>query len=223
MKVELIPVIEIRYSSEEIALPEKGPYWAYAAEWEQYREACCAKAGFSERFKPYVAASSFYKLSEITEEDLLKIIEKEIEVQQTEDELGVDDVVCALSGGYVLRVDEQDVYFPQCCGDLADVRVWEDLCAGNSRFFFAGHPSPKFSLKDNCVVFDFVKTDTGEPFAPPVPVNVLEIDVAMLQHALADAKKELDLFGERLVVVNETFNLQIKRIREVLIYGDSLS
>ena len=41
----------------------------------------------------------------------------------------------ALFGGYVLRIDGHDKYFPQCCGDLSDIHYWEKLTNGKDGFY----------------------------------------------------------------------------------------
>ncbi len=48
------------------------------------------------------------------------------------------------SAGYVLKVNGKDVYFPQCCGDLSDIRYWEQLVTGDSPIQGNGHPLPQW-------------------------------------------------------------------------------
>jgi len=127
MKIELIPVIEITNYDQDIATPISGPYWGFADDWEAYRIATSIAAGFSEDLKPYTKGSSFYKINEINDKDLLKIIHKEIATQQTEENLGIDDLESSFYGGYILKIAGVDKYFPQCCGNLGDIEDWISL------------------------------------------------------------------------------------------------
>jgi hypothetical protein len=74
MKIELIPVIEIGYNNQNIAVPDKFPYWSYPEQWDNYHELSYLKAGFEDKLTPYLPGSSFYKLSDISERNLIKLV-----------------------------------------------------------------------------------------------------------------------------------------------------
>ena len=74
MTVELIPVIEIGYNNQDVPTPDKYPYWEYAELWDKYNSESNKKAGFKDELKPYLAGSSFYRLSEITDKNLTKLV-----------------------------------------------------------------------------------------------------------------------------------------------------
>ncbi len=73
MTIELIAVIEIKYSSQDVTTPDKYPYWIYHELWDKHNSDNYKKAGFIDDFKPYLASSSFYRLSEITDNNLVKL------------------------------------------------------------------------------------------------------------------------------------------------------
>ncbi|WP_210149856.1 hypothetical protein [Chryseobacterium scophthalmum] len=93
MIIELIPVIEITNYDNDIPLPLNGPYWEYSEDWENYHIQTNVKAGYSKDLKSYSKGSSLYQINEISDADLLKLIQKEIDVQQSEDNLGIEELV----------------------------------------------------------------------------------------------------------------------------------
>lgn len=74
MALELIPVIEIGYNNQDIPTPDRSPYWKHPILWDQYNAESYKKAGFKDDLKPYLAGSSFYRLSEITDSNLTKLV-----------------------------------------------------------------------------------------------------------------------------------------------------
>jgi len=219
MKVELIPVIEISNYGQNIKMPDKGPYWENSDEWEKYNHLSNVKAGFSDNLKPYLKASSLYKIDEISDNDLLKVIQNEIEIQQTDENRGIEDLVCAFSGGYILRIDDENVYFPQCCGDLADLNEWENLTIGKTKQFYPGHPFPRVTENEDKICFDFINIEIQENFVPPPLFNAVEVEKSELVFAIAEVKKELNFFADRLKFINQTKKLNIANIEKRLIWG----
>lgn len=70
MDIKLIPVMELFRTSDKIKTPEKGPYWEYTDEWEEYNLQCLKENGFSE-MTSYSRGSNLYELSKINGNDLL--------------------------------------------------------------------------------------------------------------------------------------------------------
>ncbi|PZF74501.1 hypothetical protein [Taibaiella soli] len=217
MNVRLIPVIEIFRPDDSIPSPGKGPSWEYPDEWSEYNRLLNIKAGFSDKLAPYQKGSRFYKIDEIKDEDLLVIIQLEIEKQKGDDE----PLVLALTGGYILQVNGDNVYFPQCCGDLANIGAWYEIINGAEHPFFAGHPSPKISVTGEMVHFDFVNTNySGEHFTPPPSEKQFQLKLSDLKHALDVVTKELKIFGSRLRWINEIHGLNIQDIDRILISSE---
>lgn len=219
MKIELIPVIEITNYDQDVPLPPSGPYWKFPDQWENYSISTNIKAGFSEDLKPYFKGSSFYRVSEISDSDLLRIIKKEIAIQQTEENLGVDNLACSFTGGYILKIDNVEQYFPQCCGSLKNIIDWEDLFSEYYDSFYMGHPSPRVEKSKNKIIFDFLHSEIQDPYAPPVLEDKIEVDENLLKIAVKNAKQEIHNFAQQLIKINKLENLNISEIDKILIYG----
>lgn len=219
MAVELIPVIEIGYSNQDIVVPEKYPYWKYPELWDKFNSDCYKKAGFEDEFKPYLAGSSFYRISELTNNNLTKIVIDH--TQDLRDGKYEREQVGVLFGGYVLRIDGQDKYFPQCCGDLADIKYWKNLANGTEQGFYAGHPEPQIKIHGDKIILDFTVNEFDEHFVPTPSENIVQFFVSDLEEAIQVAKAELEMFEQRLEKINQDEKLNIDNIGELLIWEDT--
>ncbi len=217
--MELIPVIEIGYNNQGVTTPDKSPYWEYPELWDKYHSDNFQKAGFEDNLKPYLAGSSFYRLSEISENNLTKLIFDHTK-DMREGKYNREQA-SPLFGGYVLRIDNQDKYFPQCCGDLADIHYWENLAEGNESGFYAGHPEPQVKIKDDKIIFDFTVGEFDEHFVPTPKENIIYFDTTSLKIAIEKAKMELEIFEQRIKRINQDKKLNIDRISELLIWNDA--
>ena len=218
MKVELIPVIEVGYHNQDITAPDKYPYWDYPELWDKFNSDCYKKAGFKDEFTPYLAGSSFYKLTEITDNNLAKIVINH--TQQLRDGKYEREQASAFFGGYVLRIDGQDKYFPQCCGDLADLKYWENIANGEEKGFYAGHPEPQVKILGNQVTFDFTVGEFDEHFAPTPKDNIVQFDITSLSKAIEIVKTQLKIFEQRLEKINQEEKLNIDNIGGLLIWNN---
>lgn len=217
MKIELIPVIEIGYNNQDITAPDKYPYWEYPELWDKYNNECYKKAGFIDNLKPYLAGSSFFKISEISDSNLTKIT-----LDHTQDLRNGNyerEDACAFFGGYVLRIDEQDKYFPQCCGELSDIHYWENLSNGKNSSY-EGHPAPQIEIQGNQITFDFSVGEFDEHFSPTPTENIIQLDIFLLQQAVEKVKTELQIFNQRLDKINHDEKLNIENIGGLLIWDN---
>ena len=218
MTIELIPVIEIGYNNQDVPAPDKYPYWENSEIWDKYHEECYQKAGFKNNFIPYLKGSSFCRLSDITENNLTKLtIDHTQEMRDGKYERLQD--TCAFFGGYVLRINGQDKYFPQCCGELSDIHYWVRLSDGQSSFC-EGHPAPQIQLEDNNIVFDFSVDEFDESFQPTPTEITLSIDRIELKRAVEKVRTELQAFEQRLNKINEDEKLNIDSIGGLLIWDN---
>ena len=219
MKLELIPVVEFGYNNQDVPKPEKYPYWEYPELWENYNSDSYKKAGFKDEFKPYLAGSSFYRLADITDSNLTKLVIDH--TQDLRDGKFEREQACALFGGYVLRVDGQDKYFPQCCGDLADIQYWENLAHGKAKGFYAGHPEPQVKIQGDKITLDFTVGEFDEHFAPTPSENIIHFAIQSLKKAIETVKTELDTFEQRLEKINQDEKLNIDNIGGLLIWDNA--
>lgn len=219
MTVELIPVIEIGHYNQDVPTPDKHPYWNFPELWDKYNNESYKKAGFMDDLKPYLAGSSFYRLSEITDNNLKKLVTDH--TQDLRDGKYEREQASALFGGYVLRIDGQDKYFPQCCGDLADLQYWKNLASGKEKGFYAGHPEPEVKIQGDKITFDFTVSEFDEHFAPTPSENIVQFDIPSLRKAIEIVKTELDKFEQRLEKINQDEKLNIDNIGELLIWENA--
>jgi hypothetical protein len=211
MTLDLIPIIELRYHNQGIALPDTYAYWDNPEMWDKYHEESYKKAGFKDKLKPYLRGSSFYRLTDITDDNL-----KKLTIDHTHE---LKEQSCSFSGGYVLRVDNQDRLFPQCCGLLADINFWIKISNGQNSCY-EGHPAPQIAFNGNSITFDLTTNESDEIFKPPPPILLFKVDITELKKAVAKAKQELVSFAERLEQINSSENLNITNIDDVLIWYD---
>ncbi|MEO0628687.1 MAG: hypothetical protein AAFY91_16950, partial [Bacteroidota bacterium] len=73
MNIELVPVIEMTYYNRA-PFPEKGPYWEYQDDWENYAQIRLKNAGFVDDFEPYIKGFSFYEPHKLSLPNLKKLI-----------------------------------------------------------------------------------------------------------------------------------------------------
>lgn len=219
MTVELIPLIEIRYHNQDIPAPDKYPYWAYPELWDKFNSDCYRKAGFKDEFKAYLAGSSFYRLSDITDNNLTKLTIDH--TQEMRDGKYGREQASAFFGGYALRIDGQDKYFPQCCGDIADIKYWENLANGKEKGFYAGHPEPRVKIQDYQITLDFTVGEFDEHFAPTPKDNLVSVDIPSLAKAIVTVKEELKSFEKRLEKIDQQEKLNIDDIGGLLIWDNA--
>lgn len=214
MTIELIPVIEIGYNNQGVTAPDIYPYWDNSEIWDLYHEECYQKAGFKDTLIPYLKGSSFYRLPDITDNNLSKLTIDH--TQELRDGKYERQQASTFFGGYVLQVDRQDKYFPQCCGELSDIIYWDRLSNGES-YYYEGHPAPQIKFENNNIIFDFSVDELEEPFQPTPTENILSIDRLELKRAVERVKIELQTFEQRLDKINEDEKLNIDDIGGVLI------
>lgn len=218
MVIELIPVIEIGYNNQGIPVPDQYPYWDFPELWDKYNFDSYKKAGFKDELKPYLAGSSFYILAEITDDNLTKLV-----IDHTQEMLDGKyqrEQASPLFGGYVLRIDGEDIYFPQCCGDLSDIYYWENLANGENGFY-AGHPQPQVKIEANTIMLDFSVEALDEDFIPTPKDSMVSLDILALKKAIVQTKQELKTFELRLEKINRDNYLNIDEIGELLIWNDA--
>lgn len=218
MIIELIPVIEIGYNNQGIPVPDQYPYWDFPELWDKYNFDSYKKAGFKDELKPYLAGSSFYTLAEITDDNLTKLV-----IDHTQEMLDgkyQHEQASPLFGGYVLRIDGEDTYFPQCCGDLSDIHYWEKLANGENGFY-GGHPQPQVKIEANTIMLDFSVEALDEDFIPTPKDSMVSLDILALKKAIVQTKQELKTFELRLEKINRDNHLNIDEIGELLIWNDT--
>lgn len=219
MQVQLIPLLEITNYGQNLESPGRGPGIEFHEEWDDYHAQSHAVAGF-DPMTPYLPGTSFFLLEKVSDANLLLIMKRELaEVESvvTEDP-SLAPMSCVLQGGYLLRVDGQDVLFPQCCCDLADIQTWKNLATGAADQLLVGYPSPIIQVDGDKLVFDLTRGDSGETFYPPAPVKEIAIDRHALLKAVLETEKEMQVFVQRLEKIAAIGGIEEKRMAEMFVY-----
>ncbi len=216
--IELVPVIELCYSNQGVQTPLKGPFWENSKEWDDFYTTCYIMAGFTDPFPIYLPGSSFCRLEDITDNNLVKLVKDHTEKMRNGEY--EREQACPFFGGYVLRINGDDKYFPQCCGDLSDIQYWQKLLVGGKTFLYSGHPGPGVTVTADEVILDFSPDEFEEDFIPHVNDEKLELDKIDLHNAVDAVKVQLRFFAERLIAININEQLGIRDIDDLLVWGD---
>ncbi|GAB2955774.1 hypothetical protein GCM10027048_22200 [Hymenobacter coalescens] len=123
--VELIPVLDIGYYSQELPAPALYPRKQHAAAWDEYAAPSPALTGFPEPLRPYAPGLHFYRAVDIGQGNLQKVLADHLAGCFSGEWLLAETP--SLYGGYVLRLDGRNALFPQCCGELSDIIYWKRL------------------------------------------------------------------------------------------------
>ncbi len=214
MNTELIPVLNIEFSSQTIAIPKVWPYWNYPTIWDEYNQKCQLEKGYKNVMTPFLAGSTFYELSQISTENLLRFT-KEWSYKLITGEYNYEEGL-SFPGGYVLRQKNENILFPQCCGELSCIKYWEIISEGKRTNYSEGHPAPLVEFKGSEVHLDFTTGQYDEPFLPEPPEKKVLINLAELRIAVEKVKKELSQFEKRLELING--ELGLKEIGRTLIW-----
>ncbi|MCR5889366.1 hypothetical protein LRS06_16645 [Hymenobacter sp. J193] len=213
MMVELIPALEIGFHNHLVPAPSKFPSWDYPAEWDAYAAQSHREAGFPDPLQPFTPGLFFYRASDITLGNLRKLTASHLEgyFAGDYDLLGL----CSFFGGYVLRVDDHNALFPQCCGELSDIIYWKYLAKYGRPAYYQGHPAPQVSFTAEEVVFTCLDDDKpfGMPTQPKIRVNKLALSAAYDQALL-----ELAVFARKVEQVQQELNLPVDNIAHLLVY-----
>lgn len=151
-----------------------------------------------------------YKLFEISDVDLKKAIDLHISDMKIENS-------CALFGGYAIKVDNEYVLFPQCCGLLSEINDWKKMLNPSFKPFYLTecHPSPKFQKVGDQVIIEC--DSTYESFYPETQESI-KLDYASLVSAINSLCAELEAFSKRLDKFNSAY--QTKSVSQYMIWND---
>jgi hypothetical protein len=218
MKIELIPVLEIRPVLNDVTKPGEYPFWKHPSVWGQYQRTALIHEGYSIRLEPYLEGFPFYAIADLLEEDVTKIVLAHTEGLRT-GQYKADEII-TLDGGYILKENGGNKFFPQCCAELSDIFYWKSLANGIADHPHEGHPSPSIGIKKGTITFDFYEEWQGESFAPPPSEKSLQIKQSELKIAVEQAEAGLYEFAELLKKINSRLNLGIEAIDQMLIWGE---
>lgn len=213
--MKLIPVIEIGYANQGVEIPERGPYWEYPNEWDGFNNESYKKAGFKDSFKPFDPGASLYEIDLISDDNLKKIV-----IDHTEElRKGEYDREQAspLFGGYVLEINGERLFYPQCCGDLGDIQFWRNISNGKESFY-EGHPAPIVKFENDEILFDLTVQEFGEEFTPIPRKREFRLRKDDLKNAIKEAELILEKSANRIQAINQSENLNLENIENLLVW-----
>lgn len=162
------------------------------------------------------ASISMFNLTKLVVDEVNEAREDFDDPSQYDDE----DYIAAFSGGYILKIDGKEKLYPQCCGDLRDIRSWESLLVETDYFdFWIGHPSPSIIKKETSIVFDLNNSNVKEPYTPTPTDYYFEIDRYALQQAINQVKEELNILAQKIQEINIKEKLNVNQIEKLFIFG----
>lgn len=215
MQIKLIPVIEITNYDQGIEMPKSGSSLEFPEEWDLYHQQCNLQAGFLDDLIPYKKGLSFYEFSAISHYNLKILILKEtFELRENNDEC---DYIMPFNGGCILNVDGEDLHFPQCCCDLSSFSDYEKLAFSKDTSFYQGHPTPRITIENNEVIFDF---DSDEVYYPSIKKEKVIIPIEDLQKAIIETKRQFQEFASRVLKIELEENLGIQKLDSLLVWGE---
>ena len=138
----------------------------------------------------------FVDVSDVPSDELPRLLEKHF-APLLEQGQAISES-CPLFGGLILEVDSTRLIYPQCCGDLSDIRSWLDPAYSSSGEAFVapeGHPCPEIIREGDMV--RLVCFDKYDPFSPSVDSDVV-VPAASLRAAVLAALDKLTEFARRL-------------------------
>ncbi len=210
MKIELIPVLKIYYAN----LPFRHAEHYTPENRNKVQAASLKKAGFTADMQPYLSDTDLYRLVGLSDENLTRLVLDHI--QKYRERAYEKSRTYPLLGGYVLRLDGRDQFFPQYNGDLSDIHFWKHLAAGRLTAS-NGQPVPGIHFEKDNVVFTF--DEETEYYQPLEAESILKFSRSGLKFAVDGVYETLLVFQERIEQINIIENLDIKNIHELLIWG----
>lgn len=142
--MKLTPVIEF---GPELFRKESRDYPSIKLEKEAYQKArkgfwydMLADWGITD-LKPYVEGSEFVSLTDINDQTLEILIDRELAMSGSTTDIDFDEV-STIAGGFVFETASH-VIVPSCCGDLSNYYDWEELARspiGDVKEVWIGHP-----------------------------------------------------------------------------------
>ncbi len=156
-----------------------------------------------------------YEISLISHQNLKKIVLDHTEVLRA-GKYRRDDV-SAFFGGYVLQIDEENLFYPQCCGDLGDIQFWRNIAAGKASYY-EGHPAPIVTFRGDQINFDLTLGEFDEEFCPTPLKRTFSFSKHSLAEAISEVESTLHNFAVRIQQINLSEYLRIEKIEDLLVW-----
>ena len=218
MKLKLIPVIELGHANQGIKPSEQARYQENPADRDSFNNVSRKKAEDTDALEPFDPGLSLYEIEKISDHNLGKIVlDHTEEFRKGEYER---DESSPLFGGYVLEIEGERLFYPQCCGDLGDIQFWRNIAEGRQSYY-EGHPAPTVRFERNEIIFDLNIGKFDEEFSPIPQKRIFKFKQGDLANAIKFTELILKKFVERIRLINEKERLNIERIEDLLVWENS--
>ncbi|MDR4951912.1 hypothetical protein REB14_06920 [Chryseobacterium sp. ES2] len=153
--MKLINTIEIsplRYAKEEFELPESSDY-PDPEEWYTKWEEVASRLNFN--FKTIQKGSYLVNIEDIDDDNLEMIVEAKMEDMES-DESEEDICIMAFDGGIVLKIEDEILIQPSCCGDISNIEDWRNIFkipSSEWKSLWIGHPWVFYKWENGKVCF----------------------------------------------------------------------
>lgn len=200
MEIELVPVIEV----PRVHAATSPPSSSSSDEKEAHFKAILEQDGFP-GYRPFLPGHGLYRLDQFrASAGLLRIVQIHVGRYDPDHGLPIAES-CALFGGYILKVDDEVVCVPQCCGSLADFASWQcvvDPSFSEGYICNEGHPAPRLARRGDFLELS-CEDDQFDTFWQPaisctIPRDRLSSAITACEVELSGFEKELDQLGNEL-------------------------
>ena len=175
--MQLIYTIEITpysFANDKYDMPNGGSR-ELPEEWYQYWKNCLAEKNLG-RLEPIRKTSHLVNIETINDDELEEILKHEFRDMES-----IVEDVCKMDGGIAL-IENNELYIePQCCGDLANIREWENIFNSEENSWhqiWIGHPWVCYRKNNGRIEFSvYIEPAQTYPDDYEVLVTVSESDL----------------------------------------------
>lgn len=218
--MELINVIEISpydYADEEYEFPA-GSSVEFPDEWNAYWLKCISDKNLG-HLQAIRKGSYLVDIETIHEHALEEIIKnhlKEVEPDDFEDQTG------RLSGGIVVKMDDRFLIEPTCCGDIGNIKEWENMLENGSPDWtqlWIGHPWVFYKKFNQMIEFSAYTESELKDFKDMTAV--IELPETDLRMKLNQLRKQQNDFESRIRnMLNQMETPHAERIAKLMTGND---
>jgi hypothetical protein len=187
--MQLINTIEITpysYSDIEYDFPQSSSAES-PDEWNQFWKKCIAHKNLG-HLESIRKGAYLVDITTLQDDDLVEIVKKELNDVDLPD---FEEQVIQISGGIALQHNDVLYIEPSCCGDMGNIKGWEDILKNESTTWtelWIGHPWVYYRRNNERVEFsEYTESTPKDLSAMEVLVSV---PLAELQHELRKVRQQ---------------------------------
>ena len=205
--MELINTVEISpydFANKEYEYPN-GSSKDLPDEWNKFWRKCLADKNL-ENLKAIRKGSYLVDIETIGNNELEEIIKNELEEVDLAD---YEEQVGQICGGIVIKIENQFIIEPSCCGDIGNIQEWNSIFEEESkswRQLWIGHPWIFYrKLNDQIEFSDYYEANFEDIKEIK---SVLKISSDKLKEELESINKKQIIFENKIQKVLEEMEIQ---------------